>query len=832
MHKVKRATLSLSILVVGGISALGCGTNANNSSTGVVTQIPAGSTCANGGVQISSSGKPTQTLCNGTAGSNGTNTLAITTQLQPGDTNCPTGGVKIDTGLDNGVGGGTANNGKLEAGEIVSTQYVCNGGTNAILATLLPPDGAAGTNILRVAGGTGTGGIGGNGGSADIEFDYGSFGGNLKVFRTGTADAGFTFPAATSGDLGLNPATVVGAKELTVQASNPPSPALAVGTLFLYGTSASGNLWVQDSAATSKLVTGLKVAAGATVTFDETNISPSRAFVAVPLSCQNSGKLTAKGTDLTQATGIRLRCADYFGAPGSSVNTMGADGSAVTPGLNGGDIDVEAVVGAFYNQGNFTANGGQGSAGGKAGQAVAFGQESVYNTGSFTAVGGAGLATGSKGGDGNAAMVHSGGGVHNSGNIDASAGKGKAYGGTAGLVTVKGGDVSGGVGDILNSGTLTSNGGDVDASCTSGCIAGNGNAVVVSTMGGGIANSASLRTLGGSSPAGTGGIGGALLVQSRDDAAYYNVYGALRNTVLAASMDASGGSGLAGGNAGSVSIRIKPRRAPNGQEIILNGFTTVDTEGGAGTLSGGNGGHIAMFQHTNFYNNLGPGGAVVNYADLTSQGGSASAGLGGRSGYVDLETQGRYYIPGPHAEQLLNFGVINANGGNGTTGGGTTDYVYMYGADGVTNTGAITARGGNATAGPGGSIGSDLVLVSDNGPCSNTGNIDVSGGNGTGAGQSGGFAYAKIAGGDAAILLAGMGTTNSGTLFANGGNGDATTGTGGNGGSVQLLSLSGRTNNTVAVPSGIAVKGGTGYTAGQRGVVKIDGQLVTPLWSN
>jgi hypothetical protein len=51
---------------------------------------------------------------------------------------CTNGGNRIDSGLDNGTAGGTARNGTLEAGEVTSVQYVCNGGgaaglTGAIL---------------------------------------------------------------------------------------------------------------------------------------------------------------------------------------------------------------------------------------------------------------------------------------------------------------------------------------------------------------------------------------------------------------------------------------------------------------------------------------------------------------------------------------------------------------------------------------------------------------------------------------------------------------------------------------------------------------------------
>jgi CSLREA domain-containing protein len=65
---------------------------------------------------------------NGTNGTNGANSLVKVTSLLTNDVNCPTGGQKLESGLDNGRLGGTTANGTLEPGEITSTAYVCNGG--------------------------------------------------------------------------------------------------------------------------------------------------------------------------------------------------------------------------------------------------------------------------------------------------------------------------------------------------------------------------------------------------------------------------------------------------------------------------------------------------------------------------------------------------------------------------------------------------------------------------------------------------------------------------------------------------------------------------------
>jgi hypothetical protein len=56
---------------------------------------------------------------------------------------CPTGGARLDSGLDNGSGDGIAENGTLEEGEIETTSYICNGepGTAALIRIADEPAG-------------------------------------------------------------------------------------------------------------------------------------------------------------------------------------------------------------------------------------------------------------------------------------------------------------------------------------------------------------------------------------------------------------------------------------------------------------------------------------------------------------------------------------------------------------------------------------------------------------------------------------------------------------------------------------------------------------------
>jgi hypothetical protein len=95
-------------LLVASATLLGCGGGGNDGAPGT-----------NG-----TNGAPGAAGANGTNGANGLNTL-VAVSVEPADTHCATGGSRVDAGLDaNG-------DGTLEASEITSTQYVCNGTAGA-----------------------------------------------------------------------------------------------------------------------------------------------------------------------------------------------------------------------------------------------------------------------------------------------------------------------------------------------------------------------------------------------------------------------------------------------------------------------------------------------------------------------------------------------------------------------------------------------------------------------------------------------------------------------------------------------------------------------------
>ncbi len=117
---------------------------------------------------------------------------------------CPGGGEEIDSGLDNGAGGGVANDGVLEPGEVTSTSFVCNGSALHV-GSVDAPGGSPGSSTITTLGGASDAGPGGDGGAVSVEMVNGTLGGHVKLFNTGAADPSFQFPAAPESLPGSQP---------------------------------------------------------------------------------------------------------------------------------------------------------------------------------------------------------------------------------------------------------------------------------------------------------------------------------------------------------------------------------------------------------------------------------------------------------------------------------------------------------------------------------------------------------------------------------------------------------------------------------------------------
>ncbi len=779
-------------------------------------------------------------------------TLIQTTTLPPGDPNCPAGGEEIDSGLDNGANGGTANDGILQPGEVTETSYVCNtGGPN--VGSITPPGGNAGSATIHALGAASDGGSASSGGSIDVSINKGTLGGHVKLFQTGQADPTFTFPTLPDLDPGAVPVNVTG--NATVIPYDAILPDAGAGTLVL---NSNGYLSVLTADGGTNQATSLTIGEGVTLTV-AADVSNGNANLSVAGACLNSGTITIEPgavDDSNTPAPLSIACNQYWGAGSSAILNNGADGGteqpdttvAIGPGQSAGSITLNA--GVIWNQGLVQANGGNGGSGG-AGGAVTFswGNDSsgspLYNTGAIQSRGGTGSS--GSGGNGNTIDIQNEGDINNSGPIDASGGAGTSAGGSGGSIDIYAGD-DGEAGSLHNTGTLTSTGGSVGSGCTNTdsdapCPAGSGGSIYVSTASGTLVSNAVITSTGGSSVVGNGGSGGGIEIVNSGCADAYFADGntiASGDTVLSGSIDSSGGAGAtAGGGAGSINITLTPMNNPNGQEIILYGYSSIDASGGTGQ-SAGSGGSLTL-SNTYFYSNedesvrrsdltlingYGPGGSVINYVPFTANGGAAlgSENGGGSGGTFNQYTQDSYYFAGDTYEQAINAAPVVVNGGQGSSGGGG-GWVNIYGLTGATNSGNLTGLGGTGLSAAGGS-GDYLELTSGSGTANNAATLNGTGGSGVTGGGNG-----------AAIYVEGFNATDSGDLIAAGGAGTGANANGGAGNEVyiQTTGSGGASVVTVAAPGGINVAGGAagaGGQAGGEGYVQIDTWNVTSSWTH
>jgi len=840
-NSLRAAPLALLLL------AVSCG-----KSTVTVTQISPGAQCANGGVQIVVDDGTPQVVCNGTDGTNGSNgvdggngtngsngadgsngfnSLVQTVTLPIGDPNCPEGGERIDTGLDNGSGGGIANDGILQPGEITSTSYVCNGSGEHI-GSITPPGGSeAGATILAQGGETSDAGDGATGGAIEIYMANGTIGGHVKIFRTGLADPSFTMPSAPELNLGANPVTI----SADTQLASGPADDAGPGALFLDD---NGTLSIEDVDGGAIAATSLTVSADATVSVVPSGEGSTATLqVQGPIINQGTLSLANAGVSIT----FQINANGYFGGASSHVinDTPAADGDIVNAANSGG---ITLTASPFWNQGSIEAKGGDGfdGGGGNGGTVVlnaSKAQSTLYNTGNVDTSGGSGTV----GGVGGNIQLDGYGDVNNSGALLSRGGDGTQQGGNGGSISLAAGDDE--TGSVQNGGSITATGGNVAASCapdeTVSCQAGSGANVSVETWNGAVVSSAPVSARGGDSPSGHGGTGASI---------NFSIYGSdsalvpAGDLVLSGNLDSSGGMGaLSGGGSGNVNISLDCYFQPNGQEIILYGYSTLDVSGSSG-FNGGNGGSIRI---TNTYyspsnecrtaecragatpqftagQSDGPGGSVINYADLASRGGGSSTGMSGQGGLITLSTQSNEFFGGDDFEQTLNAGNIDTSGGSGE-GGAYSGPVTMYGLTGVSNSGDVTSHGGSSSSSnyPGGGA-NGLSLSSDNGLAVNLGALDFAGGDGPAQGGSA-----------SEVQLSGTTAVDSGQISNVGGAGTGEGGIGGAGGSINLLSSSGTSSVTVSAPAGLSVAGGAGTAQnGAGGEVTIDGWDVTSQWTS
>ena len=746
-------------------------------------------------------------------GSSGT-TLVSTVPLTVGDPNCANGGTEIDTGTDNGANGGTAGDGILEAGEITSTQYICNGASSTI-GSLTEPSGPAGTFTIDTSGGDGNGSNGmgtGNGGSAgevQFEIQIGTHGGHVKLFSTGVVDASFTMPTV---------GFVAGAVPVVIPSSMPindydnQQDGLDSNDQFFEVTDDSNLYTNVDGNAIA--ATSLDIAAGATVTFalnsgNQVNLQFSR-------DVRNAGTITtALQEDNVSGGGLQMYMGNYIGLQGSSIALNGHVAAGV--GGSGGSLNIQ-YNGVFANQGivhTFGAAGTSGNASGNGGNIEiqsTNGGGGLFNTGDMTSAGGSG-GNSPSGAGGSIEFNTNGAPIFNAGALFAHGGdggnsNGSSYGGGITLQV-------GGVGSIRNSGALDSSGGDGNG--------GSGSEISIASGAGDFFNSGSMNSSGGDSFNGTGGSAGELYIDfcCGTDINDGDASVSVGSFHISGNLTAKGGSGpLGGGGGAELYVFIDPIDVVAGQEIEMLGYTNLNGQGGKGGTIGGNGGsgaEILFEQDADAENPEGPAGAVINYANININGGDGPAS-GGSGGNATFTTQHQQTFNDSY-EIVANHGDISARGGaasatNGSGGGG--GQITFRGINGVQNSGDLDTSGGacSGSNGTGGNAGDGVQFVADTQAVTNSGAISNNGGSSTGPGGNGG--------GASSIKLVGVGVTNSGNLSVNGGDGDIN---GGEGGNVTLFSSGNPTVNTGV----LSENGGSGgEDDGNPGTCTLDGAQVGP----
>lgn len=675
---------------------------------------------------------------------------------------------------------------------------------------------AAGGMIVKLQGGIGGNGAGNTGGYGnDFELYKEAGGGDVKVLKTGAANAAFTAKSFTP-SFGAVKATVSANTDLSASmladcAATPP----AAGALYqvvndsrLYKSNG-----ITTACETAEVVTGLDVKSGATLTLGTNWNGATWAYVETEADIRNNGKITVADISATQRGNIDLESSSYTGS--GKIETNGT-----LEGQNGGDIYVYADYG-LINSGAMNASGDDSTtvAAGNAGYIYLEGDYYTQNTGKLTARGGNTTFAGAAGGDADYVELYSSWGpVFNSGAIDGRGGEGATGGDGADVYMYAY------LGKLFNSGKISAYG----ANSTVG-NGGNGGYIELEASGGELRNSGGVLAWGGDTTdvAGNGGNGDQLSVNS-DYASLYE-YTPAGSIYWSGQLDLSGGDAVAtgtgnGGSAGNVDVEIDGDNYTLKANLVFLGYSKVQTYGGEGN-NGGSAGGYGLYNYDDYvYGDQyapAPGGSVISQAALVANGGNARAtgvdpqGNGGHGGYIYLETD--YYATAqlvPNSQKVSQNGNVNLAGGTGRNQ--NSNYInysgstWIWGYNGASITGTFNGDGGDDLGTTTGTVGYGgyaraLYVYSELGQAKVAGNVSVNGGDGN---YAGGYSDG--------VEVYGNTVNVASTIKANGGNADATEvgSQGGNGGYIELKAT--RPENSTVTGSA-TYAGGTGATKGNEG---------------
>jgi filamentous hemagglutinin family protein len=732
-------------------------------------------------------------------------------------------GAVLSNGSNNSAGDGghagsitiDAKAGSVTAGHVQAIGGSGQGGQggNAGAITIT---GAAGIDLGSVAASGGDGSTGGGtGGSVTLSSSGGyvvvkenvfssggdattGMGGHARAIRItagaeapeGTVQTGGLFAVGGSGDIGGNGGDITVDATGNVSVTGPKGGAiLAQGGNGFMHTGTGGNVSVVSSGGGITAIGAIQTFAGA-----QTQLS-------LPMEGGSAGSVDLRAGTSVQVIGN----VSAWGSAGWGVMGRGGDVTIVAGAgdLTVNNIDTRGSIGHAADQ---TATS---SLGGRGGSVTLTASGGNLVAGNITAYGGAGITEGSRGGD---VLVTVTDGSATLGHISTFAGSGSQKGGTAGNVTITASGTPAGSGNVLTAGASTATAdvtvGDIDAEGGWGGAgtAGNGGTVALT---GHAVTAGEIQTYGGSGL--SGGDAGSVTITSGAGEVWVDFintqaghgYGSA-TTALSGTVGISGGGmvtvgaiqtdgawGQAGGTAGDI-------RISTAGDISITGATSsrpgISALGGSGSLgSGGGGGNVTLSSSG--------GNVTVARAETWGGWGTAGGGLGG-----DVTIDGR----------TVSIGYLDASGGGSisTAGaGGTGGTIQVTARDGVTfrvgdTLGEVMADGGFGiysgslgSAGGMGGIGGNITVTVTHG------NLDLSDAFLSARGGAGGSSYyaTGVGGaggrGGAIVLEATRGSViTNGSAAASGGT--AITADGGSGG------------HNFSESGAAGVRGGTGGKAG------------------
>ncbi|MCA9532590.1 MAG: hypothetical protein KC593_02890 [Myxococcales bacterium] len=720
------------------------------------------------------------------------NVLVRTVPISPGP-ECAAGGRRLDIGLDNGDGDGTAANATLEDGEVDTSFLDCN--DQPMVNVVTPPSGPAGAFVLDTHGGAGTSGDGGDGGDVTENNYQDSVDAFLMLADTGSVDASCSAPSVTA-DLGDRPAEITSDRTLPLVASGSEG-SLANGALYLREDNDRLLIWDATNMV-GEVATGLRVAAGATLTLADNSFG-------------GGGTSTLHFDDDVEVLGTIVTAANASGRDGLDLGArrvvLGAssviDTHGVAAGANGGRVSIETGD-VLLALGSINTRGADGPSGGSGGSINLDAGAQLYTGGTIVSNGGAGTA-GNGGSGGEAILRAESRLVCNAAAVSTDGGNGAGYAGSGGQVRLGADCIYGIPLDIRSPGAIRTRGGAHTGACAvQGCDGGRGGDVTFTTgYGGALSVSGGLDTRGGNSAGGAGGDGGSVNAQE----GYFSDFVAVvRRIEFSGNITTFGGDGAtSGGDGGEIRTR---NIGTLGSRTRFLGYASALLSGGAGATQGGDAGDLAFASEGDATD--GGIGLFVYGVDVSAVGGASSAGTGGDGGYIAFDP---YFYTPPSARSLQNAPVENfvvaanatLHGGSGLDGGSGGGVVAPSGCSpnlvttGIRLDGTFDLDGGAATTGTGGSAG-QLELATLRGSASVAGTVTARAGAST-SGSGGAFQGAVIMGTPAVL---------SATVTASGGNGGSV---GGFSGDVVVVSLGG----TSSVSGTVTITGGTGGTPADNG---------------